>query len=832
MKNEGVHMKLFKRSMVLGLMLLSFLAVTVFGGENIDKVYKKTGQTGSKDRKYTVHLPTGYSGDKTYPLVMVIHGCTQDQKKFQHDTEFDRVSDKEGFIVVYPFITTYDGMRNENCWGFWFDAEIHRGAGEVGDLNGIIQEVSNDYNVDANRVHVTGLSSGGAITTALMVAYPDVIASGAPGAGIAYGETSSTVTFKVCSNPGVFESVGQTVSEMNAEMGANKRLVPMLVLHATDDCVVPVQAANNNRDAWLSAFNIDSTPHTVNSGTTLGMPWTHKKYGTLEGRPSNVETLYVTVNGQHNHGWVGAESGENAFPNGPDWSQMAWDFFEAHPLNPNEAPSVSIVSGTASGTCVNVSGTASDSDGSVAEVRVSLLGRMPQATGVATGTNSWSYQKCDLPNNQRYVPHVVAIDDQGLSSATEIGTSVAVGNPPANLAPSISGLSATVNEQCVTLTGTVTDDDQVSLVELNVDNAGWNPTALSYDQFSVIQCGFSAGTYYWDVRASDNEGEASTLSGSGFTIEEPGYDEEATDTITYHQIAGRIPAIDATYLDLFNVYGINTQFTLYRSGTDWYHDKGNLPGGGGGTDNPPQLTADVLAETSGTCVTLTGSATDDKGLSKVEFSLDGGTYVEASLNGNDFAYQSCGLTDGTHSSSIKLTDTLPQSLTFDGPSFQISNGGTGNQAPGIVVGQATGSSDGTGCLSMSGTASDDTSVASIEVKIGSASWQSAARTGDNWSFDQCGYSDGDYALQARATDGPGLTTTVSAGTVTVSSGGGFVCQDNYSTNYSHVLAGRAYDNFGNAYTVGGEDYLGLDNIFIYNHVKETASGYFELGTCP
>ena len=42
------------------------------------------------------------------------------------------LAERENFIVVYPFITTYDGPREENCWGFPRD-HIHE-ALEIEDL--------------------------------------------------------------------------------------------------------------------------------------------------------------------------------------------------------------------------------------------------------------------------------------------------------------------------------------------------------------------------------------------------------------------------------------------------------------------------------------------------------------------------------------------------------------------------------------------------------------------------------------------------------------------------------------------------------------------------
>jgi len=105
---------------------LASLVVYALAGEDIAKVYK-----GFRDRQYVVHLPTGYTASKAYPLVMVLHGCMQTHLVIQKDSDFNRIADTEGFIAVFPFITSYSGMRNQNCWGFWLAAEIKRGAGEV-----------------------------------------------------------------------------------------------------------------------------------------------------------------------------------------------------------------------------------------------------------------------------------------------------------------------------------------------------------------------------------------------------------------------------------------------------------------------------------------------------------------------------------------------------------------------------------------------------------------------------------------------------------------------------------------------------------------------------
>ncbi len=323
---------------LLTVLLLQGYAIA---GEIIDLVYQKKGFEGSKERQYSVFLPTDYDGGEPLPLVVVLHGCEQTHRDIMNDTRFNDLAESEKFIALYPFITSYDGMRSTNCWGYWIEDEIHQGKGEVGDIAGIIREVQEGFPVDPRRIHITGLSSGGGMTTAMMVVYSEIIASGAPAAGTAYGETPCAVR-NVCLTYNIFdpstwldwwgprfESTGETVSEMATEMGGDKRLVPLLVLHSTNDSMVEDAAAWNNAVAWGKLFEVDmTTPVVDETGETEGRTWHHSQYGSY-GTGSAIETHFVDGPG---HGWVGGAQGTYADPDGPDWAVIAWGFFKSHPL--------------------------------------------------------------------------------------------------------------------------------------------------------------------------------------------------------------------------------------------------------------------------------------------------------------------------------------------------------------------------------------------------------------------------------------------------------------------------------------------------------------------
>jgi poly(3-hydroxybutyrate) depolymerase len=91
--------------------------------------------TGSRERKYKVYIPTVLAAPA--PMVMALHGCEQTNDDVLNDWGLTAAADRFGFLLVAPFITTYDGFRNTNCWGFWLDNHRHQGRGEVEDLHRI-----------------------------------------------------------------------------------------------------------------------------------------------------------------------------------------------------------------------------------------------------------------------------------------------------------------------------------------------------------------------------------------------------------------------------------------------------------------------------------------------------------------------------------------------------------------------------------------------------------------------------------------------------------------------------------------------------------------------
>jgi poly(hydroxyalkanoate) depolymerase family esterase len=399
---------------LLVLLLCVGISSAAYGGQWIMKTFQAKSYSGSRDRQYQMYVSDAYQEGEPVPIVMVLHGCRQTEQNMIDETRFSEFADQENFIVVYPVITSYDGSRNPNCWGFFLDQHIHEGAGEAEDLYQIALEVESEYTIDPERRYITGLSSGAGMSVVMAVAQSEYFAAAGAAAGLPYSETSSSVGF-VCFNPGTFKSIPAVVAAMQAEQRRPEeaRAIPLMTIHSNNDCTVNRQGSVNLRDAWIQHYGASPNAYETTDCAAEGVPCTYLKFGAPN--RSVVETVFYegergSFTGEGSHYWVGDHSGQFANPKGPSATELFWDFFKRHGFSDNLPPSISIASGSAEGTSINLTGTASDADGTVAEVSVALNSKNETfETTVSlerrdSGIVDWSARSDSLPGNAFYTP--------------------------------------------------------------------------------------------------------------------------------------------------------------------------------------------------------------------------------------------------------------------------------------------------------------------------------------------------------------------------------------------------------------------------------------------
>lgn len=408
----------------------------------IERTLPAAGQAGSRDRQYTIALPDDL-GTAPVPVVMVLHGCLQTQRDMIDDTRFVELADREGFIAVFPFVTSVPAgePRTPNCWGFWFEQHQHEDRGEPGDLRRILAAVEAEFPVDPERRYVVGLSSGAAMAVVMAVVYSEDFAAAGAVAGLPYDETACAVA-GACFLEGLrHKSVGDLVAAMTAEQtrADEQRLVPMMVIHSSNDGTVPFKNGQNIRDVWIARYDA-STDTEERDCTTAGVTCRHSVFRDGAGRTVVETVFYDGPTFVKSHAWIGDHAGQFADPNGPSATDLLWAFFQANPRSAGPAVRIDFDPVAVAGRRATISGTAGG-EVDAAQVHVRLDGTVPQAERPATGTATWSVTFDDLPDNQRYRP-VARVGLADGSGRAAVGPVFTIGNPTTTV-------SATFNEHIV-----------------------------------------------------------------------------------------------------------------------------------------------------------------------------------------------------------------------------------------------------------------------------------------------------------------------------------------------------------------------------------------------
>jgi dienelactone hydrolase len=127
------------------------------GEENNMQVRYRTpdGETGF------LYLPPSYtdSGEKTYPLVIMMNGTAQDPVHDAEGTGWVDLAGKEDILLLVPEYDDYATYSNVNT------------------LISVLDYIEDVYPVDKARVYSTGFSNGGAMSVALASEYPERFAA-------------------------------------------------------------------------------------------------------------------------------------------------------------------------------------------------------------------------------------------------------------------------------------------------------------------------------------------------------------------------------------------------------------------------------------------------------------------------------------------------------------------------------------------------------------------------------------------------------------------------------------------------------------------------------
>ena len=193
--------------------IISILTISMVTNAQTRKTITSEGQK----REYLQYAPSDLGSKR--PLIISCHGMNQ-SAQYQWDALKDAktLADKEKFVIVLP-----EGINNG--WDISGDRDINL-------IKDLIAQMKKDFDIDENRVYLSGFSMGGMLTYHAMNKIPNVIAAFAPISG--YPMWGFTYT--------------------------GKRAIPVIHHHGTGDDVCVYSNVQRNIDELVKKNKCSSTP--------------------------------------------------------------------------------------------------------------------------------------------------------------------------------------------------------------------------------------------------------------------------------------------------------------------------------------------------------------------------------------------------------------------------------------------------------------------------------------------------------------------------------------------------------------------------------------------
>jgi len=272
------------------------------------------------NRSYIVYIPDSYDENINTPLLFNFHGYTSNATEQMAYGDFRSIADAEGFILVHPEGLLFNGQTHWNVGGWTTGSTVD----DVGFTEKMIEDLSDDFNIDQNRIYATGMSNGGFMSFLLACQLSDKIAAVASVTG-----SMTPSTFDNCNS---------------------QHPTPVLYIHGTSDSVVPYEGASWTKRVedvisfWATENECDSEPIVEDiPDTNTSDESTVELFSYLNGDSGSEVMHYKVIGGDHT--WPGTFLNFPGTNHDINASYVIWNFLSQYDINGLIDASTSIENG-------------------------------------------------------------------------------------------------------------------------------------------------------------------------------------------------------------------------------------------------------------------------------------------------------------------------------------------------------------------------------------------------------------------------------------------------------------------------------------------------------
>ncbi|WP_371187116.1 PHB depolymerase family esterase [Thalassotalea maritima] len=179
--------------------------------------------------------------------VVLLHGCTQEGQQFAIDSGFLALAKQHNFNLLVPQQSSKNNIQG--CFNWFSPQDTSKDSGELLSLKNMMLASAP---AGDQQFYIVGLSAGGAMASAFIHHYADLVTGGAIVAGIPYPCADNLTKAIACMRHGPNPQQSALTKPANASINSAKQTLPRLSVWAgADDRVVNPKNARAITQQWL-----------------------------------------------------------------------------------------------------------------------------------------------------------------------------------------------------------------------------------------------------------------------------------------------------------------------------------------------------------------------------------------------------------------------------------------------------------------------------------------------------------------------------------------------------------------------------------------------------
>jgi poly(hydroxyalkanoate) depolymerase family esterase len=292
------------------------------------------GRSRSRELSYRLFLPARNEVTERLPLLVMLHGCTQDALQFAEGTRMNALAATAGIAVLYP-----EQRQRANalrCWN-WFDPEVIAGESETALLMRVLDEVLRKHPLDGEQVYLCGFSAGAAMAAVLAARFGARFVACVLYSGLMYGAADNAIQALKVMRSGSSADPADLARALTQQLGSAAVPVPTLVICGTaDDVVNPINSEQIVAQlcALCEQHELPLTAGLETESQIDDRLCSRRDY--RHGEKIYVESLRIEALG---HAWSGGDERHKYFEaGGPDASRIILEFLDSATTVPSAPP--------------------------------------------------------------------------------------------------------------------------------------------------------------------------------------------------------------------------------------------------------------------------------------------------------------------------------------------------------------------------------------------------------------------------------------------------------------------------------------------------------------